>query len=535
MIDNKYKELRDLSSGSYGKVCKCSAVKANNISVAVKVYGKSQNESDGEVRHFLSEWEALSVLNHSNIVQLIEYNESGTRIDDDGNKTNVRYAVLELAANGNLLDYVIDKSMDDNIVRYYFAQLLRAVEYMHNSGLWHRDLKLENILLDNNYNIKVSDFGFATSLEGSNSDNKLYEWKGTLRYMAPEIFKGTGYLGRSVDIFALGVILFSMKTGRPPFMWMAALQDSLYFLIQSNQFDGYWLKWDAFAKQSDFDISLDFKNLFIAMVFYYPNSRLSINEIFKNEWMKGPVASEMEVKMYMKALQKEMELTNQQHYARQENANSNYIVNITNVEEFQVKEKQSEIDDVTAINEKDKGKIMHTDIEKELNLEDDNEFDLGDDDDRFSNKDDEPESFLGYQEREDQSKPIYENKSQASNENNQTWNYEEINTQMYTIFPEKIWVYLTEYAHINNFEANFDTTDFTLNFNIPVADGFYYFGMKFLFVGWENTNKTKSKNAKISNRNCYQIYFLKDCNLEDEEFKNLGLHFLDQISNYIYK
>ena len=470
MIDNKYKELKDLSSGSYGKVCRCSAVKANNMPVAVKVYGKNQNESDGDVRHFQSECEALSLLTHSNIVNLIEYNESGTRIDEVGNKTNVRYAVLELAENGNLLDYVIDKSMDDRIVRYYFAQLLRAVEFMHNWGLWHRDLKLENILLDSHYNIKVSDFGFATSLEGSNSDNKLYECKGTLRYMAPEIFKGTGYLGRSVDIFALGVILFSMKTGRPPFMRMAALQDSLYYLIQSNQFDGYWLMWDTFASQSDFDISLDFKNLFIAMVFYYPNSRLSINEIFKNEWMKGPIASEIEVKLYMKALQNEMELTNQQHYARQENAKSNYIVNNTNLEDFQVKEKQSEIDDVTAINEKDKGKIMHTDIEKELDLDEDNEFDLGDDTDRFYNKDNEPEAFLGYQENDDQLNTQKDKKSNVSEGKNEVAEIEEINTQMFTIFPEKIWVYLTEYADINNFEANFDTI---LHINILIFKQLY--------------------------------------------------------------
>lgn len=67
--------------------------------------------------------------------------------------------------------------------------------------------------------------------------------------MAPEIFKGTGYLGRSVDIFALGVILFSMKTGRPPFMRMAAANDNLYYYLQSYQYDGYWMMWDRFAEQ----------------------------------------------------------------------------------------------------------------------------------------------------------------------------------------------------------------------------------------------------------------------------------------------
>jgi len=168
MIDSKYKEIKDLSSGSYGKVCRCQLLHSDHREVAVKVYVKKQNDSDGEVRHFLSECEALTTLHHPYIVKLIEYNDSGVREEEGGAKTNVRYAALELAENGNLLDYVVNKSMDDRIVRYYFRQLLQSIDFMHNEGICHRDLKLENILLDNKYNIKVSDFGFATSLQGSN-------------------------------------------------------------------------------------------------------------------------------------------------------------------------------------------------------------------------------------------------------------------------------------------------------------------------------------------------------------------------------
>lgn len=90
-----------------------------------------------------------------------------------------------------------------------------------------------------------------------------------------------------------------------------------------------------------------------------------------------------------------------------------------------------------------------------------------------------------------------------------------------------------EYAQINNFEANFDTTDFTLNFIIPSSTSEKYFGMKFVFTGCESIEYSKSTTKQPQVRNSYRIYFLKDYNLDDEEFKDMGLHFLDQISNYI--
>ncbi|CAI2364797.1 unnamed protein product [Moneuplotes crassus] len=523
MIEGKYREIKDLSSGSYGKVCRCS-VEGELREVAVKVYVKKQHDSDGEIRHFQCECEALSQLQHPYIVRLLDFKESGTRVDDMDNVTNVRYAALELAENGNLLDYVVDKSMDDRVVRYYFRQLLQGIDFMHNSGYCHRDLKLENILLDNEYNIKISDFGFATSLRGSNQDNQLYDCKGTLRYMAPEIFKGTGYLGRSVDIFALGVILFSMKTGRPPFMRMAAAQDPLYSLLHSYQYDGYWMMWDSFAQQSGFELPMSFKNLFIAMICYYPNSRLSLTEILRAEWMLGEIASEREVQNYMQALQKEMELCDQEQFGKQASAQSNYIVNMKNEEEFDIKETNDVINDVHQIEDKDRGHLIHQDIEDELDLDQDDAFDLGDE---LEEKSEDLEEFVGHQE---------ENKEEdysMAQDNAKSLIFprtEEIDTNLCTVYADKICEYLMEYSQINKLKVFFDVNDFTLNFNIPTDNGIKYFGMKFEFVGPEDG---KDPAPGVETRNNYKIYFLKDDNLDEEEFKDIGLHFLEQISSYI--
>lgn len=292
--------------------------------------------------------------------------------------------------------------------------------------------------MDNDYNIKVSDFGFATSLQGSNSDNRLYDCKGTLRYMAPEIFKGTGYLGRSVDIFALGVILFSMKTGRPPFMKMASLHDTLYYLIQSYQFESYWLMWDSFAQQSGFDLPQSFKDLFIALVCYYPCTRLSLNEILKTEWMRGPIASHLEVKMYMKALQKEMELCAQEHYGKQESANSHYVVNMKEEENFDVQNPQNEIPKNMV---EEKSNVMHHDVEAELDLEDGSDFDIDDANNEFDDEESSGE-FMGYQEPDASMKKPHSKKTTDQNEQGydkyMNKNIEEVDTNICTVFPDKI-------------------------------------------------------------------------------------------------
>jgi hypothetical protein len=523
MIDNRYREVKDLSAGSYGKVWTWVTLDEAQSQVAVKVYVKKQSDSDGEIRHFQSEWEALSALHHQYIINLLDYNDSGVRVDADGTQTSVRYAALELAENGNLLDYVVNRSMSDSIVRYYFKQLLEAMEYTHDRGFCHRDLKLENILLDKEYNIKVSDFGFANSLAGDKNDNKLYACKGTKRYMAPEIFKGTGYLGRSVDIFALGVILFSMKTGNPPFD-NATPQDYYYRFLQCYHYEGYWPIWDHHARNSGFELPVEFKNLFVAMVWFYPTTRLSLTEIMKDDWMRGPIATKVEVQMYMRAIQDEMAQNEEKQYGQQASARSRYVVNMKNEEDFDVKEDENYIDDVIQIDEKDKGKVIHSDIEDELDLEDDDGFDLGDEmDDQSIEKRPDFSDDEESKEKEVLGDPKDPNSLIVPK-------VEEIDTGFATFYADKIWEYLIEYAEINNFKAFFDISDFTLNFNIANNRQMIYFGMKFIFIGSENMD---TSNAGQVVRNSYRIYFLKDFNFDEEEFKDMGLQFLDQISNYI--
>lgn len=100
-------------------------------------------------------------------------------------------------------------------VQKIFTQLVGAVTYVHNQSCVHRDLKLENILLDKHENVKLCDFGFTREYEGKSS--YLQTFCGTVCYSAPEMLKGEKYAGEKVDVWSLGVILYALLCGELPF------------------------------------------------------------------------------------------------------------------------------------------------------------------------------------------------------------------------------------------------------------------------------------------------------------------------------
>lgn len=128
--------------------------------------------------------------------------------------------ILDYAENGDLFDFLISvgEAMTEELARFYFMQLLSAVEYLHlEQKVVHRDLKLENVLVDGTFNLKVCDFSLAKTFQEGSVVGVFYSHVGTERYMAPEIVEGKPYKGSTTDIFAMGVILFVMVVGVMPF------------------------------------------------------------------------------------------------------------------------------------------------------------------------------------------------------------------------------------------------------------------------------------------------------------------------------
>ena len=115
--------------------------------------------------------------------------------------------------------------------RHIFHQLLKAMAYMHENNVCHRDLKLDNILIDGNDHIKLIDFGFATKCERS---ERLTFFCGTPHYMDPDLARKKGYYGHAADVWACGVILFTLLSGKMPFF--AECEEDLFRRIKNVKY-----------------------------------------------------------------------------------------------------------------------------------------------------------------------------------------------------------------------------------------------------------------------------------------------------------
>ena len=158
----------------------------------------------------------MKAINHKYIIKVYEILSSTQKI----------IFVMEYIEGGELFDEIKngeDEKLTEEKSRYYYQQIITALEYCHNKNIIHRDLKPENILIDKKENcIKISDFGLATILKEKNE--KLNDFCGTTNYIAPEIIKETGgifsnggYKGQPADIWSSGVILYNMVSGENPF------------------------------------------------------------------------------------------------------------------------------------------------------------------------------------------------------------------------------------------------------------------------------------------------------------------------------
>ena len=243
----------------------------------------------------MTEVQTMSTLTHPNIVNLIEYSKDGFIEKSNGAKESVIYIVLELAAGGELFDYVATTGrFQETIARFYFRQLIEGLDYVHQKGIAHRDLKPENLLYDTAFNLKIADFGFAAPIAGRDGSGKSNTRLGTENYMAPEIHMRKPYLGPAVDLFACGIILFIIFTEHPPFS-KAEPNDPFYRLICGNRADLFW-KAHSRNKPNGADFfSEDFKSLITAMLQFEPTHRLSMAEVKAHPWFNGPVATLEEV------------------------------------------------------------------------------------------------------------------------------------------------------------------------------------------------------------------------------------------------
>lgn len=282
ILNKKYYLIQKLGEGATSCVFLGTPIGKEDIQVAIKIITHPKLKADA----YDQEIKILSNIHDNNIIGLLDYGvgyiEKNQQISEDK-----RYLVLEYASKGVLFNFIRDtgKPFGEDYGRYLFYELLKGVEAIHSSGFAHRDLKIENIMIDNNYNVKIGDFGFASRLEGKNGTGKLSSQVGTLKYCAPEILRKRPYVGTRVDIFSIGICLFVIVFGKYPF-GSATKYDPGYKLIMNQQFQLYW---NNFQKPNQFNVSEEFKDLFNQMVKFEPTFRPSIANILEHPFMKKPM------------------------------------------------------------------------------------------------------------------------------------------------------------------------------------------------------------------------------------------------------
>ena len=174
----------------------------------------------------------------------------------------VAFIAQEAILGGQLFEHLqTHGAIPEKIARHYFLQILDGLSHIHEKGLCHLDLKPENILLDKSYDAKIVDFGFTTELQEEVGLTQIF---GTEGYMAPEIHSRQAYNGQSVDVFALGVVLFQMLTGTPPFM--RAMDEDLFYRQIKEKSDLFW----KVHQKDNGPYNIDFKSLFSSMVAFDP-------------------------------------------------------------------------------------------------------------------------------------------------------------------------------------------------------------------------------------------------------------------------
>uniref|UniRef100_A0A671MY85 non-specific serine/threonine protein kinase n=1 Tax=Sinocyclocheilus anshuiensis TaxID=1608454 RepID=A0A671MY85_9TELE len=246
-----YRLLKTIGKGNFAKV-KLARHILTGREVAIKIIDKTQLNPT-----------SLQKVNISGLllIKLFEVIETEKTL----------YLVMEYASGGEVFDYLVAHGrMKEKEARAKFRQIVSAVQYCHQKHIVHRDLKAENLLLDADMNIKIADFGFSNEFT---IGNKLDTFCGSPPYAAPELFQGKKYDGPEVDVWSLGVILYTLVSGSLPFDGQNLKE------LRERVLRGKY--------RIPFYMSTDCENLLKRFLVLNPVKRGTLEQIMKDRWINA--------------------------------------------------------------------------------------------------------------------------------------------------------------------------------------------------------------------------------------------------------
>ncbi|XP_063546731.1 testis-specific serine/threonine-protein kinase 3-like [Cydia strobilella] len=209
--DKGFQLEKVIGDGCYSKVFKAVHIRRGSktpVVMACKVIDTSAAARDYKTKFLPRELDILIRISHPHIIPVNGIFQRQTKF----------FIFMRLGDNGDLYDFVSKNGrVPEKQSRFWTRQIISAINYIHTLNIAHRDLKCENILITANYNVKLTDFGFARTVVRRGTDILSETYCGTLSYAAPEILKGIPYFPKMADMWSVGIILYTMLNQALPF------------------------------------------------------------------------------------------------------------------------------------------------------------------------------------------------------------------------------------------------------------------------------------------------------------------------------
>ncbi|XP_008067921.1 testis-specific serine/threonine-protein kinase 4 isoform X2 [Carlito syrichta] len=274
MEEYGYEVGKVIGNGSYGTVYEAYYTK-QKVVVAVKIISKKKASDDYLNKFLPREIQVMKVLRHKYLINFYQAIETTSRV----------YIILELAQGGDVLEWIQRYgACSEPLAGKWFSQVTLGIAYLHSKGIVHRDLKLENLLLDKRENVKISDFGFAKMVPSNQPVRNSPSYRqvncfshfsqtycGSFAYACPEILLGLPYNPFLSDTWSMGVILYTLVVARLPFD-----DTNLKKLLRETQ--------KEVTFPANHTISQECKNLVLQML-CEATKRATILDIIKDAWV----------------------------------------------------------------------------------------------------------------------------------------------------------------------------------------------------------------------------------------------------------